>query len=96
MPDRRPGDSATGGLAALGLAALAIACCAGLPLLLALAATVGIGVLAGIAGGIVAAALLLGGIVLAVRRRTACETPPRRDSDNGARPVSGRSHEVTR
>jgi hypothetical protein len=72
MADRPPGDSAASGLAALGIAVVAIACCAGVPLLLALAASVGIGTVLGIAGRIAAAALLVGAVVIgAVRRRGA-------------------------
>jgi hypothetical protein len=70
MPGRAP-DGAPGGLAALGVAALAVVCCAGLPLLLALAASIGIGSVLGIAGGVVAAALLVAAIIVVVRRRTA-------------------------
>jgi hypothetical protein len=70
MADRPPGDSAGSGPAALGIAVVAIVCCAGLPLLLVLAASVGIGTVLGIAGGIVAAALLVGAVViLTIRRR---------------------------
>ncbi|MGH2946240.1 MAG: hypothetical protein ACRDPC_08280 [Solirubrobacteraceae bacterium] len=76
---------------------MAIACCAGLPLLLALAASVGIGTVVGIVGAIVAAALLVGAVVIsAVRRRTACQKPPPRERINGAGPDRIRSHEVTR
>jgi hypothetical protein len=97
MADRPPGDSAGNGLPALGIAVVAIGCCAGLPLLLVLAASLGIGTVLGILGGIVAAALLVGAVVIwAVRRRTACESPPHPESDNGAGNDRGRAREVTR
>jgi hypothetical protein len=96
MADRRPGDSAASGLAALGIGVVAIGCCAGLPLLLALVASVGIGTVLGIAGGIIAAALLVGAAAWTVRRRAACETPPRQARDHGTEHHRGRGREVTR
>ena len=83
MADRPPRDSGPSGPAALGFAAVAIGCCAGLPLLLALAASMGIGTVLGIAGGIAAAVLLVGAVVTRAVRRRACETP-RQERDNGA------------
>ncbi len=69
------------GLAGLGMAMFAVGCCAGLPLLIALAG----GVAVGTVGGGVAGALVLGGlaalVTLKVRRRRACTAPavePRR------------------
>ena len=97
MADRRPRDSAASGLAALGIGVVAIGCCAGLPLLLALAASVGIGTVLGIAGGIIAATLLVGAAVTwTVRRRAACETSPRLEGDDGTGHHRGRGREATR
>lgn len=71
MADRRPRDSAPGGLAALGFAAVAIGCCAGLPLLLVVASTVAIGTILGAAAGIVALAAIVGAALWVRRRRAA-------------------------
>jgi hypothetical protein len=97
MAARPPADSGPGGLAALGVAAVAIGCCAGLPLLLALAATAGVGTVLGIASGIVAAALLVGAAAIwTVRRRRACETARRQDFHDGAEHGRGRGRGATR
>jgi hypothetical protein len=72
MPESRPrnGNSAKDGLAALGLAVVAVGCCAGLPLLAALAGSVALGTLLGVGAGILAAVGLVGAVMLKVRART--------------------------
>jgi hypothetical protein len=96
MADRPP-DSAASGLVALGVAAVVIDCCAGLPLLLALAAGVGTAAVLGIGAGIVAAALLVGAVVRwTPRRRRACEPPPREDVHDSAGDGHGRGQAVMR
>jgi hypothetical protein len=97
MAGRPPGDSTTSGLAALAFAVVAVACCAGLPLMLALAASAGVGTMLGIGAGIVAAALLVGAVViLAVRRRGAYQTPARQERGDGAGSDRERARGVTR
>ena len=71
----RPPSKGSGGIAAAGLAAFAIVCCAGFPLLVALAGSVAIGTTLGIGAGIVAAALLSGAVILRSRRRKASPSP---------------------
>lgn len=73
--------SGGGGLAAVGIGALAIACCAGVPLIAAVAAgSVAAGTLLGVGAGLVAAVVLAGVIVLRVRAR-------RRAAESTARPA---------
>ena len=78
----RGGDSATrDGLAAAGVAVFAVACCAGLPLLAALAGGVALGTLLGVGVGVLAA--LVVGAALAARarrRRNGAVTAARRPS----------------
>lgn len=58
-----------GGLAAVGVAAFAVACCASLPLLVAVAGSVAIGTVLGVGAGVVAGLLLVALVVARVRRR---------------------------
>ena len=70
---KRSGAGERTGLAAIGLGALAIACCAGLPLLGALLSSVALGAVLGIGAGVLAAAVLIGAVVVRARaRRRAC------------------------
>lgn len=74
-----PGDpqkesAARGGPAAVGIAAFAVVCCAAFPLLAALAGGVALGTILGVGAGLVAAAVLVGLIVVRARRRRACQT----------------------
>ena len=71
MSDRAPSDRTT--LAAVGVAVLAVACCAGGPLLLALAGSLAVGALVGIAA---AACLLVAAcVVLYLRHRPRVKRP---------------------
>jgi len=72
---RGPGSSAKGGVAAFGIAAFAIVCCAGLPLLAAVAGGVALGTVLGVGAGLVAVLLLVGAVVMRARRRRACKAP---------------------
>jgi hypothetical protein len=56
------------GLAAVGVAVFAVVCCAGLPLLAALAGGVALGTLLGVGAGVFAA-LVAGGVLIAQGRR---------------------------
>jgi hypothetical protein len=73
MRPRRPsrGSPAHGGLAGLGIAAFAVICCAALPLLAALAGSVGIGTVLGAGAGLGAAVLLVGLVAAHGQRRRA-------------------------
>ncbi len=68
MPRRTTNSN---GIPAIGVAAFAIVCCAGLPLLAALAGSVAIGTVVGVGAGIVAAVLLAAAVSLRSRRRKA-------------------------
>lgn len=71
MTDPAPSDKT--GLAAVGVALLAVVCCAGGPLLLAVAGSLAVGALAGIAA---AACLLIAACVAVyLRHRPATMTP---------------------
>lgn len=81
-----PRSTTRGGLAALGIAAFAVVCCAALPLLAAIAGGAALGAVLGIGAGVVAAGLLVGLVVVRIRRR-ACVRPapsPLADDDDGA------------
>ena len=71
----RAGTSSKTGLAAFAIAALAVLCCAGGPLLAAVAGGLALGALLGISAGVVAVVVLGGLIVLRARRRRACARP---------------------
>ena len=80
MPDRSPSRGGAGkdGLAALAVGALAVGCCAGLPLVAALAGSVAAATLLGVGGGILGAMMLGAVAVYRVRaHRRSCETPDR-------------------
>jgi hypothetical protein len=64
-PHRR---GARGGMAALAVAGIAVACCAALPLLIALAGGVAVAAVLGVGAGL-AAAVLLGAWVMERNRR---------------------------
>jgi hypothetical protein len=89
MPDPSSNDdSGKEGLAALGIVALAVGCCGGLPLILTLAATVGLGTVLGVGVATLAAVALIALVVVRTRaRRRACE--PRAP---GSPPAVGRRH----
>lgn len=59
---------ARGGIAALAIAGIAVACCAALPLLLALAGGVAVAIVLGLGAGLVAAVLLGAWVVDRERR----------------------------
>jgi hypothetical protein len=58
----------SGGIAALVVAGIAVACCAALPLLIALAGGVAVATILGIGAGLAAAALLGAWLVARIRR----------------------------
>jgi hypothetical protein len=93
MRERSPRDArapARDGLAGLAIAAVAVGCCAGLPLLLAVASTVAIGTLLGVAAGIVAiAAAAIGGALWGRRRRVASCGRDAPDRPEAQREASG-------
>ena len=65
----RAGDTATRErLAAVGVAVFAVVCCAGLPLLAALAGGAALGTLLGVGAGVLGALVI--GVALAARRRS--------------------------
>lgn len=66
----RNGSGAKGDIALIGVAALMVVCCAAVPLLLVLAGSLAIGVLAGVGAGVLA--LVLTGAVVVLRRRRTC------------------------
>ncbi|MGD9734055.1 MAG: hypothetical protein AB7V58_00350 [Solirubrobacterales bacterium] len=78
MTDQRSSPGVRNGLAVVGGLALAIGCCGAVPLLAALAGSVAVGAVVGIAAGAAALVLLTAIALLRVRRRNACE--PRRSS----------------
>lgn len=84
MPQDEPSNDSQplGGVAALGIAAFAVACCAALPLLAALAGSVAVGTVLGVGAGLAAAALLGGLVVARARPRRAGEP---RDTASGQR-----------
>jgi hypothetical protein len=59
------------GVAAVGVAAVAVLCCAGLPILAALAGSIALGILLGVGAGAVAAVLVVGAIARRARARRA-------------------------
>ena len=67
--------SAAGGFAALGLGALVVGCCAGLPLLAALAGSVAIGTVLGVGAGLLALVGLAILVIVRARRRAKCKAP---------------------
>jgi hypothetical protein len=79
--ERGRGSAPRDGLAALGVAVSAVVCCAGLPLLAALAGGVALGTLLGVGVGMLAA-LAVGGALAARgrRRRDGAVTGARRPS----------------
>jgi hypothetical protein len=89
MPEDRSPNNSSGkqSFAALGIGALMIGCCAGVPLIAALASSVAIGMLLGVGGGILAAVALVTLAVIRVRaRRRACApTAPNRQPALDAR-----------
>lgn len=71
---RGAGNASKTGIAAFAVAALAVACCAGLPLLAALAGSVALGALFGIGAGVIAVVALTAVVIVRVRRRRSCAT----------------------
>jgi membrane protein implicated in regulation of membrane protease activity len=69
-------SDAWGGLAAVGGIALVIGCCGAVPLVAALAGSIAVGAVLGIAVGAAALTVLVA-LLLLRRRRRACETPKR-------------------
>lgn len=71
MRSRRPSkeSSARGELAAFAFAAFAVLCCAGLPLLAALAGSLAAGAVLGVGVGLVVAIMLVGFVVARLRQR---------------------------
>jgi biotin transporter BioY len=57
------------GLAAVGVAAFAVVCCAGLPLLAALAGGVALGTLLGVGAGVLAPLVIAAALTAQARRR---------------------------
>jgi len=75
MGDRQGQPPATrSGLAAVAIAAFAVICCAGFPLVAAIAGSLALGTLLGAGTGILAAVMLIALIAIRVRRRRACQT----------------------
>jgi hypothetical protein len=77
----RESSNAWAGLAGVGVVALAIGCCGALPLAVAIAGSVAIGTVLGVAAGAVALIVLVTLVVVRVRRRSACEAPAPRHGD---------------
>jgi Flp pilus assembly protein TadB len=76
--DDKPKSPATGaksGLAAVGIGIFAVACCAGGPLIVAVAGGIALGSVLGVAAGVVALVGLSALVVARARRRRACAAP---------------------
>ncbi len=87
----RPDGADASGFVALGIAALAIGCCAGVPLIAALAGGVAVGTLLGVGAGILAAIALIAAMVLRTRARRRASVARPSDRPRAAarrRPVS--------
>ena len=73
-PQSKSSNATRAGIAGVGLAALAIACCAGLPLLIAVAGGIGATALIGARTGMVTLiAVGVGALVIARARRRRCQ-----------------------
>jgi hypothetical protein len=66
---REPRGESHGALAGLGIAAIAVVCCAGLPILAALAGSIAVGTVLGVGAGLAATVFLVGLAVARLRRR---------------------------
>ena len=64
QPAGQGGDNAKTGVAAVGVAAFAVLCCAGAPLLVAVASSVALGTVLGVATGVVALVALTALVVV--------------------------------
>jgi len=73
--DAGPGSTAKSGLAAVGVVAFAVICCAGGPLLAAVAGGLAFGAVLGIGAGVIALVVLVALVVIMARRRRACDVP---------------------
>jgi hypothetical protein len=81
--DRGAGATSKSGLAAVGVVAFAVLCCAGGPLLAAVAGGLAFGAVLGIGAGVAALIGLVAVVVLRARRRRACAVTGAR-ADPGA------------
>ena len=75
QPDRDSPPSTTSdkvGWAAAGIGVLAVACCAGLPLLVGLAGGLALGTVLGVGAGVLAVGVLMALALVRLRRRRAC------------------------
>jgi uncharacterized protein (DUF58 family) len=79
-----PGEDESGGerlgLAGIGIAALVVICCASLPLIAGIVGSIALAAVLGAGAGILALAALVALVVVAVRRRRACEQPGQQPS----------------